>query len=280
MLKNSISYVDKKSTVVVTKMTGSEDDQLRQLATNRDIVEDLMFRKRAPKNVTDRSVFDKVYPLVVSHISYSESAVLLVGEAPGELVNRLAKRFRSNMFIATSIKPSLKDDLAFDGSLVSEENIYWEYDDAVNSIKRIPEFEKKLGVHIGLVISDVGVGDVHLEANELRYQEIFNGMHEALLPLEVSSVIKYYTPSFNIVDQKHKLQQYRMAKNNASSPLNREVYLFKNLDTDHVITLSEAYSKQVRNIVEFAGLEFDYGRVLTYGSTAVSLYVNLSLIHI
>jgi hypothetical protein len=272
LLKNSITYTDKKSIVVSTKMIGSEDDQLKQLATNRDIVEDLMFRKRAPKNITDRSVFNKVYPLVASHISYSESAILLVGEAPGELVSKLADRFKNNMFVATSIKPSQEDDLEFDMSLVDKGNIHWEYDDAINSIRRIAEFEAKLGIRIGLVISDVGVGDVHLVANELRFQTIFNGIHEALLPLEVSSIIKYYTPSTDVDGQRKRVQQYRIAKNEASSPLNREVYLFKNLDTKHVITLAEAYSTQIRNVVEFAGLEFNPDSRLVYSDTAVDPY--------
>merc|ERR1711907_337717 len=101
---------------------------------------------------------------------------------------------------------------------------------------------------------------------------IFDGMHQALLPLEVSSVIKYYTPSHNIIDQKDKLRQYRIAKPKASSPLNREVYLFKNLDTSDVITMAEAYTRQIHSIVEFAGLEFNSNNIVTYSDTAVDPY--------
>jgi hypothetical protein len=272
LLKNSISYSNKKAARLITKMEVSESDHIKQLATDRDIVEDLMFRKRAPKNITTRSVYDKVLPIVMSYISYSKSAILLVGEAPGELVGRLAGRFKNNQFIATSILPRAEDDLEFDKSYVEKDNIYWEYDDAVSSIKRIPEFEKKLNVRIGLVISDVGLGNIHVRSNEVRYQNIFNEMHDALLPLEVSSVIKYYTPSSNINEQMSMLHNYRLVKNRASSSLNREIYLTKNMDVNDTMSISEAYRRQIDSIIEFAGLEFDVDQRQTFSDTAVDPY--------
>jgi hypothetical protein len=276
------SWLNPPLTQYRTEMGTLGPDDSFHAATVRDYMEDAMFRKRPPVE-TSRSVHDKVGPLIDKVLSGVDSGiVVMVGEAPGELVSKTAPRYPDILFLVSSKKPEQSDDLDFDPKYINFPNVRTMYglaDETIKGLAAITYTEGKTVSDVRLIVSDMGVKNIHDPEIEHRFNSMALSLYDAYKEsaAAIPLIMKSYTPSPmeftrhpEILDM---MSTMYLLKPDASGPMNREVYMVHGYDFQESFSLEQLYLRQTDAIVRHSGLDIPTaqkgGGVHTYNDWAI-----------
>lgn len=224
-----------------TTSLNSPDVRYHAASVSRVIAEDEMFIRPVRGNV-GRSVFKKVSPYIEGRLG---KRVLMLGEAPGELAEMLALTNPQVLFVVTSKRPTAEDDLTFSPSLAQHHNVTTHYVDAIEAMKMASKTQ------FDMVISDVGVGSIHLKGVEDKFNKLFRSIieaHSKYCP-QVPMIIKGYTPTLEYFD----FENLCYVKPEFSGSLNREFYAIKGWIPHDCLSLEGIVLKQLEALKVVVG---------------------------
>jgi hypothetical protein len=216
----------------------SDEDKYFANSVARVIAEDSLFLGNHD-NVIDRSVTAKVLPYIENQIGMR---VLMLGEAPGELAESLADMYPDTQFIVTSKKPTMEDDLVFLPGLGAKHNVTLQYMNADEAM-RVHAKES-----IDLIISDVGMRDIHKKGVELKFNSIYDSIFTAHARYQSSTpiIVKGYTPTFKFLNQRYVYY----VKPEYSGNLNREFYAIKGWVPSKPLSQLQLVEKQLGHLMD------------------------------
>lgn len=225
----------RESNVSFSTNLETRQDEYFKLSVRRVLLEDELFMS-PQTSVENRSVADKVLPYLDGRV---EGNVLMLGEAPGELASMLAMSYPETRFIVTSKKPTSEDDLTFLPELSSMDNVVLRYMDANTAIKSYKD------ANISLVLSDVGVRDIHVKDREEAFNELVSSIISDLHTYmgDVPVLIKNYTPTLFYPDFGMSYVKPMM-----SGSMNREFYMIKGWLPNDALSINDILERQVQSL--------------------------------